>query len=270
MLEIEVDHCHVVAVDLYSNDFVLRWTDLFEQTASTCSINQEESFSCNLTAEQCQQRVLTAIGTINQFLKRDFIECPDIIDWTDRQWYNYLHEKFESLSGPYGQPSRLFIMAPATVKQAIRCLNFYIHKLETTRRERDLWYISFDKDCYQRYPLMHSDYQYFCNVIESGQVFVQYAELGKTTIDLYNDGLPSSYPGLKNLHYYSAEISCYLGDESISLFTDDFQLWTKHNGIDISDPYQGLGMIPVGSVRNVDKARQIVYNGNNITNLRMI
>lgn len=270
MLEIEVDHCHQVAVDLYSNDFVLRWIQLFEQTASNCNINQEESFACNLTSQQCQLRLLDAIGTINQFLKRDFVHVPDPIDWHSQDWYNYLHEKFEQLSGAYGQPSRLFAVAPDSLRRAVRCLNFYIHKLETSQLERDLWYISFDKECYTRIPLQSTDYQYFSNQIDPGQVFVHYAELGKTAVDLYHDRLPLDYPGFKNSHYYSAEVSCYLGSDPVSLFTPDFCDWAQHNGIDTTDPTQGLGVIPVGSVRNIDTARQIVYNGNNITNLRMI
>ena len=270
MLEIEVDHCHNVAVDLYSTDFVSRWIQLFEQTVSTCEINQEETFSCNFTSEQRQQQVLVAIDTINQFLKRDFVQIPTVLDWKDQSWYNYLHEKFEQLSGTYGQPSRLFAIAPPTVRQAVRRLNLYVHQLEASQSEHDLWYISFDKECYQRYPLERNDYQYFCNVIEPGQAFISYAELGKNAIDLYNDGLSLDYPGFRNSHFYSAEISCYLGSQPISLFTPNFCEWAKQNGIDTSDPYQGLGVISVGSVRNVDTARQIVYNGNNITNLRMI
>jgi hypothetical protein len=271
MLSIEIDHCHLVAVDLYSNDFVSKWSLLFEQTVTTCDINQNESFTCCLTEERSQQRLLLAIDTINRFFKNDFIEVPANIDWNDQCWYNILHTKFEQLAGTYDSPSRLFTIAPDTVKDAIRSLNFYVHRLETRPyRANEVWYISFDKDCYKRIPLDTEDYKYFQSVIEPGQAFVQYADLGKTTIDLYKDGLPKDYPGLKNLHYYSAELSLHLGPEFIELFTDDFREWANTNSIDLDDPTLGLGVIPVGKVRDLDTARQIVYNGNNITKLRMI
>lgn len=269
MLEIEVDHCHLVAVDLYPNDFVSRWARLFEQTVASCALDQVESFSCNLTEAQARERLMASIKAINQFFKREFIDIPNQINWEDQEWYNYLHSKFEHLSGTFDQPTRLFAIAPDPIKEAIRALNLYVHRLEIRPYRRIPWYISFDKNCYVRLPLESADYEHFQNHIESGQVFIHYAELGKTTIDLYDDNLPKDYPGLKNLHYYSAEISLHLGSEPIELFTDGFQKWAKYHSIDITDPKQGIGIIPIGEVRNVDKARQIVYNGNSITNLRI-
>jgi hypothetical protein len=269
MLEIEVDHCHWVAVDLYRNDFVSRWARLFDQTAAQCAINQSESFSCNLTEAQTQERLIASIDAINRFLKRVFIDRPDQINWEDQDWYNYLHVKFEQLSGEFGSPTRLFAIAPETIKEAIRNLNFYVHRLEVRPYGRMPWYISFDKNCYARLPLETKDYDLFQNSIQSGQAFIHYAELGKTTIDLYENNLPTDYAGLKNLHYYSAEILLHLGSDDIELFTDGFRQWAGQNRIDITDKKQGIGIIPIGHVIDVDKARQIVYNGSSITNLRI-
>jgi len=269
MLEIEVDHCHWVAVDLYRNDFVSRWASLFEKTAASCAVNQLESFSCNLTESQAKERLIAAITAINQFLKREFIDLPKEINWDDQEWYNYLHSKFERLSGTYGKPTGLFEIAPAAIKDAIRALNFYVHRLEMKSCHTIPWYISFDKDCYIRLPLKFDDYKLFCDVMRSGQAFIHYAELGKTTVDLYEDNLPIDYPGLKNLHYYSAEISLYLGSDDVELFSNGFQNWAKDHSIDITDTKQGLGIIPIGEVKNIDQARQIVYNGSSITNLRI-
>lgn len=270
MLEIEVDHCHTVTVDLYHNDFVSRWKKLFEQTVASCAINQLESFSCSLLEPQSQERLIVAITTINRFLKRKFIDLPSQIDWDDQHWYNYLHSKFEQLNGTFDRPTKLLMLAPTEVKDAIRALNFYVHRLE--RRpyaEYNTWYISFDKSSYTRLPLEHSDYDLFCFQVQPGQAYIHYAELGKTMIDLYHDGLPVDYSGLKNLHYYSAEISVHVGTDTISLFDDGFRQWANDNLIDINDRKLGLGAIPIGDVRNVDTARQIVYNGSNITNLRI-
>ena len=269
MLEIEVDHCHTVTVDLYSNEFMSRWKLLFEKTAASCGIDQLEAFSCNLTEVQAQERLLWAIDTINGFLKRTFIETGDI-DWNDQDWYNYLHAKFERLSGSYDRPTRLMTLADTKLRSAVRALNFYVHKLEQRPYGRHRpWYISFDKDCYQRLPLQPKDYELFQGQVHPGEVVVHYAELGKTTVDLYEDGLPKDYPGLKNLHYYSAELSAHLGSETISFFSEDFRKWAEENSIDIYDRTLGLGVIPIGTIRDLDRARQIVYNGSSITNLRI-
>jgi hypothetical protein len=267
MLEIEVDHCHLVTVDLYRNDFVSRWAALFEKTAASCAVNQLESFSCNLTESQAKERLMAAITAINQFLKREVIDLPKETSWDDQGWFNHIHSKFEQLSGTYGNPTRLFAIAPSPIREAIRALNFYVHRLEM--KEHIPWYISFNKDCYTRLPLQPDDYRLFSDTVRSGQAVIHYADLGKTTIDLYEDGLPKDYPGLQNLHYYSAEISIHLGLNHKQLFSDGFRTWAKNNSIDIDDPMQGTGLIPIGDVRNIDMARQIVYNGSSITNLRI-
>jgi hypothetical protein len=163
----------------------------------------------------------------------------------------------------------LFSIAPADIQQAIRALNFLVHRLEIRPYLDPHWYISFDKNCYQRLSLEPKDYEHFQNHIPSGQAFIHYAELGKTMIDLYKDGLAPNYAGLKNLHYYSAEISVNLGSDDIELFTQGFRDWAHANSVDITDPRLGIGIIPIGMVRNVDTARQIVYNGNSITHLRI-
>ena len=270
MLLIEVDHCHSVAVDLYSNDFVTRWASLFSDTAGSCSINQSESFACNLTETQAQIELAAAISAVNTFLRRDFINQPHTVDWNDQSWYNYLHERFEKLSGTYGHPTRLFSVAPKPVRNAIRAVNFLVHRLEIRPyAQQPFWYISFDKDCYTRLPLQDTDYQLFRYQLEPGQVYIHYAELGKTTWDIFKDGLTPDYSAMKNLHYYSAEISVYLGQQKIDLLTPEFTMWADQNQIDLNRTGLGLGFVPVGQVKDIDTVRQIVYNGSSISNIKI-
>ena len=270
MLEIQVDHHEVIKVDLYPNNFVDRWKQLFVETANSCQVNQLESFVFNLPEDVARQRLLTAIDTINQFLKTELIVVPLEINWDDQTWYNQLHKIFEDLSGPWGKPTRLFSIAPDKVKSAVRDLNFYVHRLEVRPyKNSSSFYISFDKNCYKRYQLEHTDYEYFQHYAEPGEAFIHYAELGKTHYDLYKDGLPTDYSGLKNLHYYSAEISIWLGKQPRRFFEDSFYEWADQNNIDVSSKIIGLGIIPIGCIKDVDSARKIVYNGTNITSLRI-
>lgn len=271
MLEIEIDHCRTVAVDLYQNQFVSKWQMLFERTTSACAINQVESFACKITELESQQRLLRAIDHINEFLKKPFIEITEPCNWDDQNWYNYLHSKFEQLSGSYGRPTRLFEIAPHTVRDAIRALNFYVHRLETRPYQKlKPWYISFDKNCYQRLPLESDDYELFEFVVQPGQAVIHYAELGKNLVDLYQDGLPTTYSGLRNLHFYSAEISISLSDKPFDLFPRGFVQWAQSKGIDVANKKLGIGTIPIGTVKDLDTTRQTVYTGNSITKLRII
>lgn len=271
MLEIEVDGCYTVAIELYQNQFVAKWQKLFETTASACKINQVECFACRISEQEAQQRLLDSILYINKFLKKNFIEVPNIIDWESQHWYNYLHVQFEKLSGPYGQPTRLFAQAPYDFREAVRALNFYLHRIEIRPYTKfKPWYISFDKNCYKRLPLDHDDYQWFTTTVQPGQVVVHYSELGKTLIDVYKDKLSIDYAGMKNLHYYSAEISICLSDKPICLFPAGFEQWATERNIDVTDKKLGIGALPVGQVQNLDIVRQAVYNGKSITKLRII
>lgn len=270
MLEIEVDGDKTVVVNLNNNSFVHKWAQLFEETLSTCDIEQNNSFSCVLSETQSQQRLLSAIQIVNKFLKKQFIEVPDTIDWDNQDWYNYLHSKFEKLSGPFGEPTKLFMLAPGEVKTAIRDINTYVHRLETRPyKPVKAWYISFDKNRYRRIPLQPDDYNLFQYHLCSGEAFIQYAELGKTYLDIFNDNLPLDYQGVKNLHYYSAEFSIWLSDQDKIIYEDDFYQWANNNGIDTSNKQLGLGFIPIGKVTDVSHARNIVCNGSKITNLRI-
>jgi hypothetical protein len=270
MLEIQVDHHNTIVVDLYHNSFVEKWCDLFTQTVASCNVEQLESFCCTLTDEEAQLKIVNAANVINNFLKTDFINQPFPGCWQDQNWYNYLHDKFEQLSGTYEKPTKLLLIAPQHVKQAVRHLNLFLHTLEKSLQGKKFpWYISFNKDCYQRKPFSKEDYNYIKFEFEPGEVYIHYAELGKTYYDLFNDQLPIDYSGLKNLHYYSAELSVSFNKQTIPCYPEEFYHWAKKHKIDVRSKQSGLGILPVGKLRNIDQARQIVYNGNEITNLRI-
>lgn len=268
MLEIDVEDQGTVVVHLHHNSFVSKWLKLFEHTLATCSINQDEAFACNLDEHVVRQRLLDAITTINNFLKHSFIEIPLIIDWEDQEWYNYLHIKFEKLNGTHSSYSRLFALAPQKVREAIRAINFWVHRLEIRPyRGRVPWYISFDKNCYTRKTFEPEDYDLFQHEMQSGTVFLHYAEVGKTYYDIWKDNLPLDYAGMKNSHHYSAEFSVYLGPDK-EVYEPGFYTWAKEQGIDIHNKKLGLGIVPLGYV-DVDHARKIVYNGTKISYIRI-
>lgn len=270
MLEIQVDHHNTIVIDLYRNSFVKKWCDLFEQTVATCNVEQLESFCRTLPDQEAQQIIVDSINVINRFLKTQFIDSPFPGCWKEQDWYNYLHTKFEQLSGTYDKPTKLFLVAPQQVKKAIRHINLFLHKLEQSNEgNKSPWYLSFDKDCIQRKPFEQEDYDYIKFEVAPGEVYIHYAELGKTYYDLFKDKLPVDYTGVKNLHYYSAELSIRLNKETMQCYPEEFYQWADSNHLDVRSKNSGLGILPIGKLRDIDQATEIVYNGHEITNLRI-
>jgi hypothetical protein len=230
-------------IKLNDNNFVHKWIEELRWCLDNCEFNQQEAFSGLLTLSNAEQILNNACVTINKYMK-GFIEIE-----TDhsQEYFNYLHSKFEQLSGKFGKPTRLFSIANKELKTAIRNLNFYIHRLEDNKILVNKFYISFNKDQYRRHPLAESDYQYFEFEYSPGTLYLHYAELGKEFIDLYQDNLSIDYPGFANLHYYSGE--AILSFESYNCFADtNYLTWLKDNDIDPYNKRLGHGKIPLGTV----------------------
>lgn len=271
MIYIDLDNTYSIEIELYHNDFVSRWLRLFEKTIKTSSINQLEAFAENIPDKEARLRLEQSVKTINQWIGKKIIPWPDgDVNWNDQEWFNSLHTCFERISGSWDQPTKLFVLAPPEIKSCIRDLNFYIHHLESRAIDCKKWfYISFNKDTYSRQKFEESDYQLFTHFIQGGEVYIHYAELGKNYIDLYKDNLPVDYQGLKNLHYYSAEIGINLSKTCWSLYPKGFDQWAQKNSIDLSNKKIGLGSIVVGHVKNVDVAYQAFKTSSKIINIRI-
>jgi len=240
-------------ITLNDNSFTRKWVKELRWCLDNCDFNQQESFSGLLTLSEAEQILNNACVTINKYLK-GFIKIE-----TDhsQEYFNYLHSKFEQLSGSFGRPTRLFSIANDELKSAIRDLNYYVHRVEEQRPRTSQFYISFNKDQYRRIPLEPEDYKYFELDFAPGTLFLHYAELGKEYIDLYQDGLPLDYEGFSNLHYYSGEAMLTFVPIEYSKIAGYFD-WLRSNGIDPYDKTQGHGRIPLGTVDldSLDKIRQ--------------
>lgn len=270
LLEIVVDNHDRVTVDLYRNPFVDRWCKLFKKTYIHCPLNQQDSFAHAMPELQAREKLSQAISKINLFLKTKFVPEPTDSSWEDRDWYNQLHMSFEKISGSFDNPTKLFQLAPFEIKSAIRDLNFYVHRLESRPYQtKRTWIISFDKQSYTREPFDIEDYKFFQHEVNFGTVFAHYTELGKSHYDLYNDSLPLDYPGLKNSHHYSAEFCIWMEDSINNIYDSDFYRWANNHSIDVHEKTIGLGIVPLGQVRDLDTLRQIAYNGTNITSIRI-
>jgi len=240
-------------ITLNDNSFVRKWAEEFSWCLSNCEFNQQESFAGLLTLDEAKQILNNACVTINKYLK-GFIVIQENLS---QEYFNYLHSKFEQLSGQFGKPTKLFVAANAELKAAIRDLNFYLHRLEHERATVNEFYISFNKNQYRRFPLEEADYEYFELDTPPGTLYLHYVELGKEYFDLFQDGLDIDYPGFSNLHYYSGEASLTFDALNFSKNMGYIE-WLKQHNIDPYNKRSGHGRIPLGtaSLDALDKIKQ--------------
>jgi hypothetical protein len=236
-------------ISLYDNSFTRKWVDELSWCLDNCDFNQLEAFASNISLIDAGQILTQSCITINKYLK-NFIEVRNNIVNQPQDYFNYLHSKFELLSGNFGKPTRLFTVANQELKDAIRNLNFFVHRVETKKQPVPRLYVSFNKDQYRRQAFEQDDYDFFEFEFPAGTLFLHYVELGKEFIDLYEDNLTLDYSGFKNLHYYSGEASIMTSD--YSAFKDEkFKEWLVDQGVDPYNKKLGHGKIPLGKVDNL-------------------
>jgi len=233
-------------ITLIDNPFVHKWTKEFQWCLDNCEFNHQEMFAGLMSLDTASEILTQSCITINRYIK-DFIEIRKDLLNQPQDYFNYLHVKFETLSGKFGAPTRLFAGANNELKSAIRNLNFYLHRIEKKLINMNCVYLSFDKDSLRRQPLSEEDYQYFEFKFDPGTLFVHYVELGKDFADLYEDGLSIDYAGYKNLHYYSGEASVMF--DAYDCFKQaGFVDWIKSHDFDYLDKRLGHGKIPLGTL----------------------
>lgn len=250
---IEIDKQSVTEIELFDTPVVKKFLEQLKWHISNSSINHHEVFYGYAEEDYVKSNLLQSIQTINDFLKTDFIKLPKDINWDDLDLYNDLHKYFEKLNGEWGKPTLLLQLSPSNIKDAIRNLNFSIHRLERRPYKKDrTLYLSWDKNTYKRVPMTNDDYEFFTDEYNVNYVYLSYVEVGKHLIELFNDQLSPTYNGYKNLHYISAEINIHWEIENKSIYTDDFKLWAKKYNIDYNDKKLGIGLMPIGKFTGSD------------------
>lgn len=242
---------------LFDNSFTRKWVKELTWCLDNCEFEHQEVFSGLLTANESANRLQEACLTINKYIP-NFIDVQENLNAQSQSYYNYLHQKFERLSGEFGKPTRLFAIANNELKTAIRNLNFFVHRMEK-KHSVPMLYISFDKNSYRRLPLEDADYEFFEFQLPAGTLYLHYVELGKEFIDLYEDNLPIDYAAFKNLHFYSGEANLLFNDDNP--FGDiNYIKWLESNGVDPYNKKLGHGKIPLGRVEDLDAVKHLVVN----------
>lgn len=239
-------------IQLYDNEFVRKWTKELQWCLDNSSIDQQESFSGLLTLHEANEKLVSACVVINRYLK-NFIEVQYKLVPQSQEYFNYLHQKFEQLSGKFGKPTRLFSIANNELKQAIRELNYYTHRLEKQKEQLQRFTVRFDKNQYRRIPMTVTDYDFCQFELEPGMLFVNYAELGKDFYDVFKDGLDIDYAGLKNLHYYSGDVNALFYKYN-PLDNPEYVKFLNQSNIDVYDKKLGHGKIPLGMILDLENS----------------
>ena len=245
-------------ITLNDNFFTQKWVEELRWCLTHCDFDQQEVFASFLTLKESADILIESCNIINRYLK-NFIEIrPNIIE-QPQEYFNYLHKIFETLSGDFGKSTRLFLLADNELKNAIRRLNFFVHRVESKLEQGNNLYISFNKSQYRRHSFNSDDYEFFEFKFPKGTLFLHYVELGKEFFDLYQDNLPINYQGFKNLHYYSGEASISFDDYD-SFEDKNYIKWLQTQGIDPYNKTLGHGKIPLGIVDDLEDAISKINN----------
>lgn len=251
-IRIVFDTGYELTVDLIDNDFVKRWCRLLSQELERGTLLQEDTFSNFIPESLARQRLEQSIDTVNKFLRREFISMPRSTDYDDPDFYNRLHEQFEKLAGPdWDHPTRLMLVAPDSVKLAIRHINRYCHLLERQPYQQQSW-MRVEFNTHLRESLLDQDYELF-GPVSDYSVVLDYSTLGKSLYECYQDRLPPDYQGMKQQQHYCANF--------ILMFEKDhqpmqgFYQWLQDHNITNARS----GQITLGSISDktaFDKVRQ--------------
>lgn len=257
-IKIVFDTGYELTVDLIDNDFVKRWCRLLSQELERGTLLQEDTFSNFIPESLARQRLEQSIDCVNKFLRREIISIPRSSDYNNPEFYNRLHEQFEKLAGPdWDQPTRLMLVAPDTVKLAIRHINRYCHLLERQPYQVQPW-MRIEFDTHYRELLLDRDYELF-EPVSDCTVVLDYSTLGKSLYECFQDGLSPDYPGMKEQRHYCANF--ILMFEKDTLYRKDFYQWLKdHN---ITNPT--LGQIKLGSISDKNALDKIKKSAKIVT-----
>ena len=249
----EIDGKPAFRINLYDHAVARKWKKLIQSiyVGDGEDIDHKRTFFFLRTEKEIRQILLQSIVQINKFLKTEFIQIPNKINWKKQYFYNDLHIKFEKLSGTYDNPSKLIKIAPLDIKENIRDINFCVHALEQ-RSEQDnknVFNIQWTKKRAQtpRFKFSDDEYSLIKFHMEKNEVYLAYNELGKSFIDLWKDNLPINYSATKNNHFIGPDIFISFKDKE-NIFDKKFTEWCRVHNIDPFDKKHGIGILPIGKI----------------------
>jgi hypothetical protein len=199
------------------------------------------------------------IGIINQY--------DNIIDRTvslssTQEDFNYLHTFFENLRGEVIVGTPWYNSAPEYVKNSVCEFNVLIHKLESsvrTQTKHPTIVVTFKNR--PRFELTQSDIDYFTCKWQSGAVYINYCQVGKTVLDVFKDN--DDVGTVRPQTHYSADFMVKFGASTPLIYhlarMALLQSWIKTRKFKFKN--LNIGMIPVADlITSVDKEYLLKFN----------
>lgn len=247
-ITVAFDTGYNLIIDLFDNDFVKRWAKLLRYELECNTLLVEDTYSSFCSESYARKSLEQAIDQVNDFLKVQYIAPPVEADYSNPNFYNQLHEKFEKLTGPdWNSPTRLVTLAPDHVRLAIRHINRYCHRLEH-QPYRVLNYMRVEFNTSQRRLLEPQDIKLFKKIDQPNTVVLDYATLGKSLYECFEDGLDADYPAMKIQQHYSANFILQFEPRQ---WNPAFTAWCHDQCIN-DIPAVETGQLPLGKIRNSD------------------
>lgn len=186
--------------------------------------------------------------------------------------FNVLHNHFERLQGTVTNLSPYYLQADDQTKYAIRQLNNICHEMESLilsqRKQQQApdWVRPSQITTWltaPRYPLKDEHRQLF---VENGydrrfgEVYMHWAQIGKTYYEVFRDEASPELTdtvceAITSLMYYSGEFDIewarsvtYKSRDWWRTEMDAFYSWLVANNVDINDPKNSLGYLPIAQV----------------------
>jgi len=208
----------------------------------------------------CIDELNKHIDIINNY---DSIIDKKVSDTISQQELNYLHKFFEELRGEVSTGTQWFNNAPNDIQQSVERFNVLIHQLESnlrTKNRHPTIVVTF-KDR-PRFELAQDDLKHFTYRWQSGCVYINYCQVGKTVLDVYKDR-DDLAEAVRPQTHYSADFLVKFGPTTNRLvyFIRSLLIkhWLKSKNFKFSN--LNIGMIPVADLQTkIDKTVLTRFN----------
>ncbi|CAB4241658.1 hypothetical protein UFOVP71_196 [uncultured Caudovirales phage] len=186
----------------------------------------------------------------------------------DQNVLNEIHHHFEILIGQVWNISDYFKKADRPTSFAIRQLNNLCHEMESLRRDSiaknpKYWgaYIYFPILPGYSYKFVGSDYDHFVRDRNFGDLFLHYAQLGKTPLEAWygkdDEIFDENITGLRYLSgefvvNFGGDISAEEQSRIIAANDKEFFPWLRARGQDPESKFTGVGSVLVGTFERND------------------
>lgn len=209
--------------------------DLFE-------INRFSNWGDSGLVEKINQHINT-INCYDQIIDKQLTCLPT------QSELNYLHKFFEELRGDVVDGTEWFNNAPERIKTTVEEFNVLIHQLEANLRTRNHPTVVVTFKNRPIFNLEESDCEYFTYRWTKGTVYINYCQVGKTVLDIFNDN-DKIASGVRPQQYYSADFMIKFGPAipyPVYLIRKMFiHIWIMFQKFKFEN--LNLGMIPVADV----------------------